>query len=60
MLTSPVFIAISGAILPVLMLASVSPIMSKIIKLREKYDVHMVVEKYKLINDLKDEKYIRK
>lgn len=37
-----------------------SPIMSKIIELREKYDVHMVVEKYKSFNDLKDEKYIRK
>ena len=36
------------------------PIMNEIIKLREKYDLHMVVEKYESINDTKDEKYIRK
>ena len=36
------------------------PLMNEIIKLREKYDLHMVVEKYESISDDKDEKYIRK
>ena len=36
------------------------PLMNEIMKLREKYDLHMVVEKYESINDTKDEKYIRK
>ena len=35
------------------------PVMNEIIKLREKYDLHMTVEKYEFINDKKDEKYIR-
>ena len=35
------------------------PVMNEIIKLREKYDLHMTVEKYESINDRKDEKYIR-
>lgn len=34
--------------------------MAKIAKLRDKYDLHMKVEKYESINDLSDEKYIRK
>ena len=37
-----------------------SIIMQEIIKLREKYDLHMKVEKYESIIDSKDEKYIRK
>jgi len=37
-----------------------SPLMAKIAKLRDKYDLHMKVEKYESINDLNDEKYIRK
>jgi len=37
-----------------------SPMMQKIIELREKYDLHMKVERYILEeNVLKDEKYIR-
>ncbi len=36
------------------------PIMNSIIKLRDKYDLHMKVEKYESIVDSKDEKYIRK
>lgn len=36
------------------------PLMKKIIKLREKYDLHMEVEKYELIEDKKDEKFIRR
>lgn len=36
------------------------PIMKKIMELREKYDLHMQVEKYEPIIDSKDEKYIRK
>jgi len=37
-----------------------SPMMQKIIELREKYDLHMKVERYTLEeNVLKDEKYIR-
>lgn len=36
------------------------PIMKEIIKLREKYDLHMTVNKYYEINDEKDEKYIRR
>lgn len=36
------------------------PLMDTIKKLREKYDLHMVVEKYQLINDKKDEEYIRR
>lgn len=36
------------------------PIMQKIILLREKYDLHMEVEKYTTINDQKDEQFIRK
>ncbi len=36
------------------------PIMKEILKLREKYDLHMEVEKYELIQDNKDEKYIRR
>ncbi len=35
-------------------------IMNEIIKLREKFDLHMKVEKYESIVDSKDEKYIRK
>lgn len=35
-------------------------IMKQIMELREKYDLHMIVEKYESIVDLKDEKYIRK
>ena len=36
------------------------PLMNKIKELREKYDLHMEVEKYELIKDSKDERYIRK
>ena len=36
------------------------PLMTVIMGLREKYDLHMVVEKYESISDDKDEKYIRK
>ena len=36
------------------------PLMKEIMELREKYDLHMVVEKYESISDDKDEKYIRK
>ena len=36
------------------------PLMEKIAKLREKYDLHMKVEKYSDIIDSKDEKYIRR
>ena len=36
------------------------PLMDTIKKLREKYDLHVVVEKYQLINDKKDEEYIRR
>jgi len=36
------------------------PLMKKIIELREKYDLHMKVEKYESIIDSKDEKYIRR
>ena len=36
------------------------PLMEDIKRLREKYDLHMEVEKYQVINDTKDEKYIRK
>lgn len=36
------------------------PLMDTIKKLREKYDLHMVVEKYQLISDKKDEEYIRR
>lgn len=36
------------------------PLMKEIMELREKYDLHMVVEKYESIIDDKDEKYIRK
>lgn len=36
------------------------PLMNKIKELREKYDLHMEVEKYESINDDKDEKYIRR
>ena len=36
------------------------PLMNRIKELREKYDIHMEVEKYELIKDSKDEKYIRK
>ena len=37
-----------------------SPMMKEIVTLREKYDLHMVVEKYESLNDKSDEKYIRK
>lgn len=37
-----------------------SPIMKKIMALREKYDLHMQVEKYEAVIDSKDEKYIRR
>ena len=38
-----------------------SPIMAKIAKMREKYDLHMSVERYILASDDKtDEKYIRR
>lgn len=36
------------------------PLMEDIKRLREKYDLHMEVEKYQVINDTMDEKYIRK
>ena len=36
------------------------PVMAKIVELREKYDLHMKVEKYESIIDSKGEKYIRK
>lgn len=36
------------------------PLMGKIKELREKYDLHMEVEKYKSLYDEKDEKYIRR
>lgn len=37
-----------------------SSLMEKIKQLREKYDLHMEVEKYISLNDEKDEKYIRR
>ena len=37
-----------------------SPMMKEIATLREKYDLHMVVEKYESLDDNSDEKYIRK
>lgn len=36
------------------------PLMNQIKELREKYDLHMEVEKYISLNDEKDEKYIRR
>lgn len=36
------------------------PLMEKIKELREKYDLHMEVNKYQLIADKKDKKYIRR
>lgn len=36
------------------------PLMEKIKELREKYNLHMEVEKYQLVLDNKDDKYIRK
>ena len=36
------------------------PLMKKIMDLREKYDLHMKVEKYESINDDLDKDYIRK
>lgn len=36
------------------------PLMNKIKELREKYDLHMEVEKYISLEDGKDEKYIRR
>ncbi|MCR5079176.1 MAG: antibiotic biosynthesis monooxygenase [Bacilli bacterium] len=36
------------------------PLMGKIKELREKYDLHMEVEKYVDLHDEKDEKYIRR
>ena len=36
------------------------PLMKKIAALREKYDLHMKVEKFVGIEDRKDEQYIRK
>lgn len=36
------------------------PLMNKIKELRDKYDLHMEVEKYQPIIDEKDEKYIRR
>ena len=36
------------------------PLMQMIASLREKYDLHMKVEKYQSIEDGKDQKYIRK
>ena len=36
------------------------PLMDEIRVLREKYDLHMEVEKYQLVVDERDEKYIRK
>ena len=35
------------------------PVMKKISELREKYDLHMLVESYELIEDDRDNKYIR-
>ena len=37
-----------------------SPVMNKISQLRDKYNLHMKVEKYQLVTDNIDEKYIRK
>ncbi len=37
-----------------------SPLMNKIAQLREKYDLHMEVNKYQEIIDKKDDKFIRK
>lgn len=37
-----------------------SSLMEKIKQLREKYDLHMEVEKYISLNDEKDEKFIRR
>ncbi len=36
------------------------PVMDKITKLRDKYDLHMKVEKYEAVFEYEDEKYIRK
>ncbi len=36
------------------------PLMGKIKELREKYDLHMEVEKYQSLIDEEDEKYIRR
>ena len=36
------------------------PLMNKIKELREKYDLHMEVEKYQSLVDSKDEQYIRR
>ncbi len=36
------------------------PVMKKIMELREKYDLHMKVERYQSIEEKQDEKYIRK
>ena len=36
------------------------PLMKRIMDLREKYDLHMKVEKYEEINDDKDKAFIRK
>ena len=36
------------------------PVMKKISELREKYDLHMLVENYELIEEDGDNKYIRK
>lgn len=38
-----------------------SPMMNKIMELREKYDLHMIVERYQMDQDIPDEdkKYIR-
>ena len=36
------------------------PLMNQIKELREKYDLHMEVEKYTLLIDDKDKKYIRR
>lgn len=36
------------------------PLMNEIKELREKYDLHMEVEKYQSLVDIKDEKYIRR
>ena len=36
------------------------PLMKEIVKSREKYDLHMEVEKYQSIVDDRDEKYIRR
>ena len=36
------------------------PLMNRIKELREKYDLHMEVEKYQSLVDIKDEKYIRR